>query len=97
MKQNTYQVRIEQISDKQGRAVKLPALSFQARNHDDLFNLVEQIKNRGLLNADDSAAFAVGLKLFGEILLENRAQPFFKELSPHMGAIMQVIKGTKPD
>lgn len=96
MKQNTYQITVEQLSNKQGEAVNTPAPTFQARNHDDLFAIVERIKSRGLLDSDDSAAFAIGLKLFGELILEHRDQVFFQELSPHMGAIMQVIKGAKP-
>lgn len=96
MKQNTYQVTLEQLSDKQGAPVNAPALVFHARNHDDLFSIVERIKSRELLNADDSAAFAVGLKLFSEIVLENRDKPFFKEFSPQVAAIMKMIKSGKP-
>lgn len=96
MKQNTYQITLEQLSDKQGEPVNAPALVFQARNHDDLFSIVERIKSRELLNEDDSAAFAIGLKLFSEIVLENRDKPFFQELGPHVAAIMKVIKSGKP-
>lgn len=96
MKQNTYQITLEQLSDKKGAPVNATPLSFQARNHDDLFAIIERIKSRELLNHDDSAAFTVGLKLFSEIVLENRDKPFFKEFSPQVAAIMKMIKGTKP-
>lgn len=84
------------MTNAQGEAVQAAPLVFSARNHDDLFAIVERIKSRGVLNNDDSAAFAVGLKLFSEIILENRNQPFFKELSVPMGEMMKMIKSPKP-
>jgi hypothetical protein len=96
MKQHTYEISVTPVTHAQGEAVKAAPLVFSARNHDDLFAIVERIKSRGLLNNDDSAAFAVGLKLFSEIILENRDQPFFKELSAPMGEMMKMIKSHKP-
>ncbi|HPY41383.1 MAG TPA: DUF3861 domain-containing protein [Thiolinea sp.] len=96
MKQNTYQITVTPLTNANNEPVTAESLSFKARNHDDLFSIVERIKSRELLSADDSAAFAVGLKLFSEIVLENRDKPFFQELGPQVAVIMKVIKGGKP-
>ncbi len=48
-------------------------------NHDDILEIVERIRARDDLNfgPEQSAAFAVGLKLFSEVMIENRKHPVF--------------------
>jgi hypothetical protein len=36
----------------------------------------------------------VGLKLFGETLLENKDLPLFKDFMPHFGQFMKTLKQT---
>ena len=36
--------------------------------------------------------FAVGLKLMGEVMLENKEHPLFAELKPHFMEIMKAVK-----
>lgn len=43
---------------------------------------------------DATAAFALGLKLFGETLLENRQHPLFEQLLPQFGQFMKHLKHT---
>ena len=43
-----------------------------------LLEIVEAVRSKGLLDADKSAALAVGLKLFSEIVMEKRSDPLFR-------------------
>ena len=45
---------------------------------------------------DDEAAksFAVGLKLFSEVMLEHKNLPLFKDFMPHFGQFMKALKQT---
>lgn len=92
MRKNHYRVTVEQLDDAGGAPSATPALSFEARCHDDIFAIVERSRQRGMLNADDSAAMAVGLKLLGEIALEHRNEPLFSELQQGIGAFIKKLK-----
>ena len=47
-----------------------------------------------VLDDEKTKAFAVGLKLFGETLLENKDIPLFKEFMPHFSQFMKALKQT---
>ena len=47
------------------------------------------------LTLEMAQRFAVGLKLMGEVMLENKEHPLFAELKPHFMEMMKVIKGKK--
>ena len=61
-------------------------------NHDDLFDIIEKISARGVVPADEATEFAIGLKLFTEVLLRHRKDAPFAELQPHIGAFMKRLK-----
>ena len=92
MKQHTYRITVEHLADAGGEPVSREALVFAARNHDDLYSIVEKSRRRGLLNADDSAAMVIGLKLLGEIALEHRDEPPFDQLRAPLGAFIKSLK-----
>ncbi len=94
MKQHQYRITIEQLSNTQGEPVTQEPFTFLARNHDNLFNVIEKVQSSGQFNADDSAAMALGLKLFTEIVLERRNEPLFCDFYPQIGAFMQKLKKT---
>ena len=59
-------------------------LTFETGNHDEILAIVERIKGRGLFDDATATSFAVGLKLFTEVMLENRTHPLFDDLRPHL-------------
>ncbi|MDE1163429.1 MAG: DUF3861 domain-containing protein [Acidobacteriaceae bacterium] len=79
-----YRVTLERIV-KEG--AKLPSgspedrLQFEADNHDDLFAIIARQRAKGLWSEDEATSLAVGLKLFGEVMLHNRKDPLFEPLS----------------
>ena len=92
MKQNSYKISITQIADKTGKEMDGPSLTFISKNHDDVFNIVELIRSRGLFSSDDAASFAVGLKMFSEIMLQNKEHYLFKDFAPHFKDFMATLK-----
>jgi len=92
MKQHTYRVTVEHLADAKGVPAVAGPLVFCARNHDDLFAIVARSRASGRLDADDSAAMVVGLKLLGEIMLEHRDEQPFSDLRPALGAFIKALK-----
>lgn len=95
MKQHEYEVTVKHIADAQGNpSTYSEALQFKAYNHDDIFKVLGFIQNSQLLDEESTKSFAVGLKLFGEVLLENKDVPLFKEFMPQFVQFMKALKQT---
>ncbi|MGA0805495.1 MAG: DUF3861 domain-containing protein [Pseudohongiellaceae bacterium] len=92
MKGHLYRLTLEHLEDAKGNPQSRQPLVMQLRNHDDLPAIVEKIQAKGLFAAEDAAAFAIGLKLFREVMLQHRGSEVFRELDPHMGAFMKALK-----
>ncbi|MBR5941687.1 MAG: DUF3861 family protein [Neisseriaceae bacterium] len=52
-------------------------------------------KNPHDFNQETATRFVIGLKLLGEVLLENRQHSFFSQFEPHFREIMHIVKGKK--
>ncbi len=94
MKGHLYKFTIEHIEDVKGNAVESLPLLFEARNHDDIFKIIEVMQSKMVLDETDATAFAVGIKLFGEVMLKNRKNELFKEFRPHFNEFMKALKAT---
>ncbi|WP_312343156.1 DUF3861 domain-containing protein [Stutzerimonas nitrititolerans] len=93
MKQHRYRVTVEHLSDAQGAPSKYKQpLSFEVGNHDDIFDIVQRTHERVNLDATSATAFAVGLKLFSEVMLENGKHQIFQEFAPHFRTFMKNLK-----
>jgi len=89
---NTYQLDLKELKLKNGsEGAKNVSLEFD--NHDDIFNIIEVIKSKKIFDDENtSTEFALGLKLFTEVMLKNKQHPLFEELRP---AIMEFMKKLK--
>ena len=95
MKQHRYRISVEHIAAADGSAVESASpLEFEVGNHDDILALVERMRQRDLFDADTTTAFTVGLKLFSEVMLENRKHPLFEEFWPQFAQFMKRLKST---
>lgn len=92
MKQHRYRVTVDYLADADGQPVDVAPLQFDAPNHDDIFAIVGKMGERSGLSPDDAARFVVGLKLMGEVMLENQDNPLFTALKPHFLALMKELK-----
>ncbi|MDO5639960.1 MAG: DUF3861 domain-containing protein [Neisseria sp.] len=95
MKKHQYRVTLEYLADADGNAVEQAPLVFDAPNHDNIFEIIEMTERREGMTPEMAQRFAVGLKLMGEVMLENKDNPLFAQLRPYMFEMMQVIKGKK--
>ncbi|AHG21598.1 PF12977 structural domain protein [Chania multitudinisentens RB-25] len=89
-----FRITVKALTDRQGETVDKPELVFEVENHDDILAIVERIQKRADLNfaAEQSAAFAVGLKLFSEVMMENRKHPLFAPLRESFKEFMIGLK-----
>lgn len=92
MRKHHYRITVQKLTEAGASPDDSEALSFNARCHDDIISIVERSRQRGLLEADDAAAMAVGLKLLGEIALEHRNEPLFSDLAQNLGAFIKKLK-----
>ena len=92
MKQHFFKITVAPVADAQGTPTAQQPLQFVAGNHDDILAVGERLRGRGDFSANDAAAFGVGLKLFGEVMLHNKSNPLFASLMPHFGQFMQDLK-----
>lgn len=92
MKQHHYRVTLEYLADANGNPQQREPLVFEVGNHDEIIGIVELVRSRALFDAQTTAAFVVGQKLFGEVMLENRGNPLFTEFWPHFLGFMKKLK-----
>ena len=89
-----YRVTVEQIADGKGQPVTdCRELTFEAGCHDELLGIVERVRERRVVaNANAAAAMAVGMKLFGEVLIAERKDPMFAEMHVALGTFIRALK-----
>lgn len=99
MKKHRYRVTVEHLSCPDGApSPYAQPLQFEVGNHDDIYAIVERMRQRGDFERDTATAFGVGLKLFGEVMLENKDHPLFADFKTHFGQFMKNLKkGRQPD
>ena len=93
MKQHQYHVTVQHLKNAKGEAsTYTERLEFYAGNHDDIFEIVERLKKADFFDDETTKYFGVGLKLFSEVMLENRDHPLFQEFLPQFGQFMKNLK-----
>lgn len=92
MKQHRYRVTLEHLADAQGASSTHAPLQFEVGNHDDIFAIVERLRNRGDFSQESAAAFGLGIKLFSEVMLQDKENALFSSLRPHFAQFMKELK-----
>ena len=88
-----YKLTLEYLKDSKGESISAAPIELTFNNHDDIFSIIERQKNKNLFGDKQQATeFAIGLKLFSEVMLKNRKDPLFEELAPAFGASMKRLK-----
>lgn len=90
MKSHEYTICVKSLSAETNKE-----LLFTARSHDDLFTIVERARHRVDLNENDATCLAIGFKLLGNIVLENRKDPLFTDLGQALHAFVSQLKKGK--
>ena len=92
-KGNHYKLILEQteLLDKDEPLQAPFVLDFM--NHDEIFKIIEMIKSKNPFeNENQSVEFAIGLKLFLEVVMKNKNNPIFEDLLPAIKAFMPKLK-----
>lgn len=92
MKQHQYRVTVEHLADADGASSTDAPLAFAVGNHDNILTIVERMRGRGDFSDASATALAVGLKLFGQVMLENKDHPLFADFKPHFQQFMKELK-----
>lgn len=93
MKQHQYHVTVQHLKDAKGQiSTYRERLEFYTGNHDDIFEIVERLKKADFFDDQTTKSFAVGLKLFSEVMLENKDHPLFETFLPQFGQFMKNLK-----
>jgi len=94
MKQHRYRITVEHLATADGSPPDSGApLQFEVGAHDEILALVKRSRQRGDFDQDSAAAFTVGLKLLGEVMLQNRENPLFEDFGAHFGEFVKRLKG----
>ena len=97
LRQHRYRITVEHLaSPREDEALHAP-LAFEAANHDEILGIAERVRGRLGFPAEEAAALAIGMKLFGEVMLAHRDDPLFAELRPAWRAFVGSLKGRKPE
>lgn len=89
---NKYLLNLELEQYANGDNEPAQQLELHFENHDEIFSIIERIKQKEIFDAQQSAEFAIGLKLFSEVMIRNRKHSLFTELSPAFGEFMKKLK-----
>jgi hypothetical protein len=98
MANHHYRITQEQL-DATSSTTPSPSLQFDFDNHDDIFAIIERLdylQQRGDISAAEVPQLAVGLKLFGKVMMENRESALFAALHPHFVEFMRELKKGVP-
>lgn len=92
MREHRYRITLEHLATPKQAEPTHAAISFEAGNHDDLFTIIDKVRSKNQFDADTAASLALGLKLFTEVMLKNRSNPLFAEISLPMRDFIQKLK-----
>ncbi len=91
-KNNKYSINLKELVLKD-ESVAEKNLEFEFENHDNIFNIIDILKAKNLFdNNNESVEFAVGLKLFSEVMLKSRKHELFEDFFPHFSDFMKKLK-----
>ncbi len=86
-----YRITIESLAPIPSMGL---STNFDVQNHDNLFTIIESVRSKGILDRDNSAALAIGLKLFSEIVIANRHDPLFAPMLEPVRTLIQQLKSS---
>ncbi|MCD0470533.1 DUF3861 domain-containing protein [Flavobacterium sp. JAS] len=90
---NKYSLTLSLKEYANGETEPAKELGIEFDNHDEIFGIIEKIKDKNLFeNPHEATQFALGLKLFSEIKLKHRNNPLFDELNEVFPVFMKKLK-----
>jgi hypothetical protein len=91
-KTNKYKLKLDTVELFNEPETK-NSLELEFTNHDNIFQIIETLKGKNLFPDENQATeFAIGLKLFSEVLIKNKDNELFTEFSPAFSSFMRKLK-----
>jgi hypothetical protein len=88
-----YRLQLDYLTDTKGEKQQTEPVQIEFENHDNILSIIEILKEKDPFeNKDQAVEFAIGLKMFGEVMIRNRNNPLFEELMPAFGIFMKKLK-----
>jgi len=88
-----YKLTLEYLENIKGEATSAKPLELTFENHDNIFSIIEKLQAKDPFdNKNQAVEFALGLKLFSEVMIKNRKHPLFEELAPAFQEFMKKLK-----
>lgn len=92
---NKYKLTLEILSTAKEDDTNYLPIELEFDNHDNIFTIIEKMKNRNIFHTENQAIeFAIGLKMFSEVMLKNRDNALFSEFRPAFGELMKKLKSS---
>jgi hypothetical protein len=92
-KVNKYKLRLDLLELLRPDDKVYTPIELEFGNHDNIFAIIEKMKERNRFKTEqDSVEFAIGLKLFSEVMLKNKDNPLFEDFRPAFGNMMKKLK-----
>lgn len=93
-KYNHYKVTLEHTYSPKDEKLQ-ESVNVEFDNHDNIFSIIEKLQERNLFNdKNQETEFAIGLKMFSEVMLRNKENPLFEEFFPAFRDFMKKLKST---
>lgn len=92
---NKYRLTLELIATAKGETGVHGPLQLEFDNHDEIFSVIQRIQEKDIFqNKQQATEFAIGLKMFSEVMLKNKNLSLFEEFTPAFRAFMKKLKET---
>ena len=92
-KSNKYKLKLELLELLRSDDKAYEPIELVFENHDNIFAVIERMKTRNRFKTEQqSVEFAIGLKLFSEVMLKNKDNHLFEDFRPAFGDLMKKIK-----
>ncbi|RYY56295.1 MAG: DUF3861 family protein [Chitinophagaceae bacterium] len=89
---NQYKLELHEVAQKDGTPGS-QVIELEFNNHDSIFELLALVQaNPRFETPGQDARFLLGLKLFSEVMLNNRRHPLFEEFAPAFTEFMKKYK-----
>ena len=90
---NKYHLTLELKQYATGETEPAKSLEIDFSNHDEVFAIIESVREKDPFKDQEQATeFALGLKLFSEVMIKNRNNPLFEELKDAFPLFMKRLK-----
>ncbi|UPW17025.1 DUF3861 domain-containing protein [Agarivorans sp. TSD2052] len=90
-KDRCYRFTIEEVNADQKTG---KTLQFDLQDRENLFDVVENLKQGSGLEPSLATKVGVALRLLGPVMMQNRKHPLFIDFMPHFKNFMHNLKST---